>query len=196
MELEDNYSLLQDNVISILRNYPRFLTLLKAIYPRFDNLQDCANFLSDALRIERAEGVWLDYIGWLVGINRTYINLTNYFSVNHRDVNVEKLFWFKDQKTEQVINLQDELFRRRIYAKIAYNTSKCTREENISVIKNMYYADKVIIKVVEPMLLDITLYGDDILETSTMLEDITSILGNGVGIRHLYIRGLAEYGND
>ena len=47
MVLEDNYDLLKQNTISILKNYPRFLALLKVFSKRFDSLQDCFNYLCE-----------------------------------------------------------------------------------------------------------------------------------------------------
>lgn len=195
MELEDNYNLLQTHVISVLREYPRFLTILKAIYPRFDNLQEVANFLSEALYIDKAEDTWLDYIGWLVGTTRDYFAGGKFFCVNAPDLNEEKYFWFRTSKIDPNSKLKDVLFRRRIYGKIGYNVTKGTREENIFIIKNMTFADKVIIRIVEPMVMDITLYGDEIIDSATMRADIETILGNGIGIRNLQVKGLNEYGN-
>lgn len=193
MQLEDNYSLLQDNTISVLRNLPRFLTLLKIFGNRFNELQNVINYMCDYTTLEKAEGVWLDYIGWIVGTKRDYSDISNFFCANAEHVNVTKLFYFGDEADGTNVSLDDTMFRRRIYAKIGYNTSQCTRNENIYIIKNMTLADHCIIEVVEPMVLDVTLYGDNILETQNMREKIEDILGNGVGLRYLVIKGLEEY---
>lgn len=194
MELEDNYSLLQDNTISILKNYPKFLTLLKVIANRLNNLQDCVNYLCENINIDKAEGIWLDYIGWLVGVKRTDLTDTSaFFCTNAEDVNEEKYFWFANQNQSNNVSLQNEYYRSLIKAKIGYNTSRCTREDNIRNIKNMTFADHVIIDNVEPMVLDITLYGDNILNMQNMREQIEKLLGDGVGIRNLEVKGLDEY---
>lgn len=194
MELEDNYSLLQDNTISILKNYPKFLTLLKVIANRLNNLQDCVNYLCENINIDKAEGIWLDYIGWLVGVKRTDLTDTSaFFCTNAEDVNEEKYFWFASQNQSNNVSLQDEYYRSLIKAKIGYNTSRCTREDNIKNIKNMTFATHVIIDNVEPMVLDITLYGDNILNMQNMREQIEKLLGDGVGIRKLEVKGLDEY---
>ena len=196
MQLEDNYGLLQDNTISILKNYPRFLTLLKVIANRLDNLQDCANYLCESVNINTAQGVWLDYIGWLIGVWRSdVVDTSSFFSVNAEDVNEEKYFWFANSNITSNMNINEEYYRSLIKAKIGYNVSKCTRNENIQYIKNMTYADHVIIDNIEPMVLDITLYGDNILNMQDMREHIEKLLGNGIGIRNLTIKGLDEYGN-
>lgn len=195
MELEDNYSLLQDNTIAVLRNYPRFLTLLKIFGNRFDELQYVVNYMCDETTLAKAKGVWLDYIGWLVGTKRDFSDINRFFCANAEDVNELKLFWFGNDADSTEGSLDDEPFRRRIYAKIGYNTSQCTRNENIYIIKNMTLADHCIIEVVEPMTLDITLYGDEIIETQNLREKIEDILGNGVGIRYLEIKGMDEWTN-
>lgn len=193
MELEDNYGLLQDNTISILKNYPRFLTLLKVIANRLDNLQDCVNYLCENMSIETAEGIWLDYLAWLVGTTREAYNILNFFCVNAPHLNVEKLFYFEGITPDAKGNLQDVLLRKRIRAKIAYNTSNATRNENIRIIQGMFNADKVIISRVAPMMLDITLYGDNIIYPSieSIRGSIENILGCGVGVNNLDIQPLS-----
>lgn len=194
MELEDNYSLLQDNVISVLRNYPRFLTLLKCIAPRLDNLQDVADYMCENTNLDTAEGIWLDYIAWLVGTTRDSYNILNFFCFNAPHINVEKEFYFEGITPDSKGNLQDVLLRKRIKAKIAYNTSKATRNENIKIIQGIFNADKVVITKPEPMVLDMVLYGDEIIYPSidNVRDAITNLLGNGVGLRNLEIRSANE----
>ena len=194
MELEDNYNLLQDNVISVLRNYPRFLTLLKCIAPRLDNLQDVANYMCENTNLDTAEGIWLDYIAWLVGTTRDAYNILNFFCFNAPHINVEKEFYFEGITPDSKGNLQDVLLRKRIKAKIAYNTSKATRNENIRIIQGIFNADKVVITKPEPMVLDMILYGDEIIYPSidNVRDAITNLLGNGVGLRNLEIRSANE----
>lgn len=189
MELENNYSLLQDNTITVLKNYPRFLTLLKVIANRIDELQQCVDYLCEKTTLSTAEGIWLDYIAWLVGTNRTTYDILQYFCVNAPHLNVEKYFYFEGISSLEKGSVQDVALRKRIKAKIAYNTSKATRNENIKIIEGLVNADKVVISNVSPMLLDITLYGDNLFYPSiqALRTTIESVLGNGVGIRNLNI---------
>ena len=194
MELEDNYNLLQDNVISVLRNYPRFLTLLKCIAPRLNNLQDIANYLCENTKLSLAQGIWLDYIAWLVGTTREAFDVTQYFCVNVAHLNVEKLFYFQGSSSIEKDNLEDSYLKKRIEAKITYNSSKATRNENIKIIKGMLNADKVVITKASTMLLDIVIYGDNIFYPSndSLRNNIIKVLGNGVGLRNLEIRNSSE----
>lgn len=179
--------------ISEFRNIPEYIKICEAFCVGLSKIQNGIDYLSDAINVKKAEGIWLDYIGWLVGTTRSYSDITRFFCVNAEDLNALKYFWFKDQSIDINGTLDDELFRRKIYAKIGYNTSKCTRNENIKIIKNMTFANHVIINNVDTMTLDITLYGDNILETQDMIKRIELILGDGVGIRNLEIKGLDEY---
>lgn len=192
--------------ISQFRNIPEYVKMCEAFAVGVESIQGSVDYLSDMIDLSKAEGVWLDYIGWLVGRKRDdFLNLADYFCVNKTgvdenlnpigDVNKEKLFWFANQSTNQQMNLTDEIYRGQIYGKIGYNISKSTRNENIKIIKNITMADHVIIDNVEPMVLDITLYGDNILQFQGLRQTIESILGNGVGIDNLEIKGLDEYGN-
>lgn len=197
MLLNDYYLKMQEYSISQLRANEDYLIFCKCIGEDYNNLQKVSEYLLNMANIDKAEGKYLDYIGWLVGTTRTYFNIARFFSVNSPDVNVPKYIWFKSQTIGQTATLGDELFKRRIYAKIGYNITKGTREKNIYIIKNMSFADKVLIKSpnsktnsTDPMCLDVTLIGDNILQTNTLLDDIENILGTGVGLVRLHLPSL------
>jgi hypothetical protein len=138
--------------------------------------------------LNKSEGVLLDNWGTLLGIARSFFDIEAYFSYNRADVNTEKYVWFSEPESDYIVpsgSLDDRDYRTRIKAKAGQNVSRCTREENIAIIKNMTFARKVKIKNVEPLLLDITLVGDNLFLTQDIKSDIEAILGNGVGIRNL-----------
>ena len=178
--------------ISQLRGVPEYLALINADADSKNSLQSNVKYILDSIDIDNASGFLLDYIGWLVGISREYFDISNYFCLNRADVNVEKYIFFRDESTNSGGNLQDATFRPRIKAKAYANHSRCTREENIQVIKNMTFADSVIIENVAPLTLDITITGDNLFITDTIRSDIESVLGNGVGIRNLEVNNGTE----
>ena len=184
----DYFALNQAYSLGQFRNNPEYMALIGADAGLKDNLQKNAQYLLDSIDINLAEGVFLDYWGWLVGISRRYFDISAYFSYNRADVNTEKYIWFSEPETDFVAPsgiLEDRDFRARIKAKAGANTSKCTREENISIIKNMTFARHVKIKNVDIMLLDVTLVGDNLFFTQDTKSDIELVLGSGVGIRNL-----------
>lgn len=184
----DYFALNQAYSLGQFRNNPEYMALIGADAGLKDNLQKNAQYLLDSIDINLAEGVFLDYWGWLVGISRRYFDISAYFSYNRADANTEKYIWFSEPETDFVApsgSLEDRDFRARIKAKAGANTSKCTREENISIIKNMTFAKKVKIKNVDIMLLDVTLVGDNLFFTQDTKSDIELVLGSGVGIRNL-----------
>lgn len=184
----DYFALNQAYSLGQFRNNPEYMALIGADAGLKDNLQKNAQYLLDSIDINLAEGVFLDYWGWLVGISRRYFDISAYFSYNRADVNTEKYIWFSEPETDFVApsgSLEDRDFRARIKAKAGTNTSKCTREENISIIKNMTFARHVKIKNVDIMLLDVTLVGDNLFFTQDTKSDIELVLGSGVGIRNL-----------
>ena len=186
----DYFALNQAYSIGQFRNNPEYMALIGADAGLKDNLQKNAQYLLDSIDINLAEGVFLDYWGWLVGISRRYFDISAYFSYNRADVNTEKYIWFSEPETDFVApsgSLEDRDFRARIKAKAGANTSKCTREENISIIKNMTFAKHVKIKNVDIMLLDVTLVGDNLFFTQDTKSDIELVLGSGVGIRNLRV---------
>lgn len=172
--------------ISQLRNVPEYMALIGASAYFDDKLQGVIQKILDSIDINKAEGVLLDYIAWLVGTSRSFFDTSDYFSVNRADVNVGKYIYFENADV-QTGSLQDVKLRQRIKAKAYANHSKCTREDNIQVIKNMTFADKVIIKNIDTMLLDIILIGSNIITTENLRGDIESVLGRGVGIRNLEV---------
>lgn len=178
---------MQFYAISQLRQNPDYVNLCEVIGNDFNDLKKVSEYILKNIDIDTASGIWLDYIGWLVGTTRGIFDLSTFFSVNSADLNVPIYIWFPDQTVGTETNLTDDLFRRRIYAKIGYNVSRCTREENIKIIKNMTFSEHVKIKRVAPLELNITLIGNQIIETPTFREDIERVLGPGVGIRDLVI---------
>lgn len=192
----DYFALNQAYSLGQFRNNPEYMALIGADAGLKDNLQKNAQYLLDSIDINLAEGVFLDYWGWLVGISRRYFDISAYFSYNRADVNTEKYIWFSEPETDFAApsgSLEDRDFRARIKAKAGANTSKCTREENISIIKNMTFARHVKIKNVDIMLLDVTLVGDNLFFTQDTKSDIELVLGSGVGIRNLMTE--SENGN-
>ena len=97
MLLNDYYIKMQEYSISQLRQNPDYLLFCKYIGNDYNNLQKVSEYLLDMANIDKAEGKYLDYIGWLVGTTRSYFNLARFFSVNNDDVNAVKYFWFKNQ---------------------------------------------------------------------------------------------------
>lgn len=190
MKKLDYFALNQAYSLSQFRNNPEYMALIKADADLKENLQANVQYLLDTINIDKAAGVFLDYWGWLVGISRRYFDISVYFSYNRADVNTEKYIWFSEPETDFVApsgSLEDRDFRARIKAKAGANTSKCTREDNIAIIKNMTFAKKVKIKNVDIMLLDVTLVGDNLFFTQNIKSDIESVLGIGVGIRNLIV---------
>lgn len=190
MKKLDYFALNQAYSLSQFRNNPEYMALIKADADLKENLQANVQYLLDTINIDKAAGMFLDYWGWLVGISRRYFDISAYFSYNRADVNTEKYIWFSEPETDFVApsgSLEDRDFRARIKAKAGANTSKCTREDNIAIIKNMTFAKKVKIKNVGTMMLDVTLVGDNLFFTQNTKSDIESVLGIGVGIRNLRV---------
>ena len=180
---------MQFYAVSQLRLNPDYQNLCEVIGQDFNDLKKISEYILKSINIDEAEGVWLDYLGWLVGTTRVYFDIGDFFSVNSDDLNADKYFWFPGITVGGESNLDDVFFRKRIYAKIGYNISKGTREENIYILKNLTFAKKVIIKRVAPLVLDITLIGNDIIQTLTFKEDIEKVLGLCVGTGTIKVLG-------
>lgn len=244
-----------ENSISQFRSIPEYVKICEAFCVGLSTIQNTINYLSEAIDLNRAQGIWLDYLAWLVGTTRETYSLSKYFCLNQTgyftyyawtnsgtsvytlsatpsigdevfsdtdatllgvvglyannkitvtgveytrnsdndvtkpvgDLNVEKYFYFEGSSTLDKGSLQDNYLRNKIKAKVAYNTSKATRNENIKIIKGMVNADKVVISNVSPMVLDITIYGNHLSYPSiqSLRQSIEKVIGNGVGIRNL-----------
>lgn len=182
---------MQFYAISQLRQNPDYLEFCQLIGDDYNDLKKVSEFILKSVNIDEAEGIWLDYLAWLVGTSRQYINLNLLFCVNVPHINVPKNFYFVSRGNNVTVNINDNFLRRRIYAKIAYNNSKGTRNENNFIIKNLTNAERVIIKRVAPMLLDVTLIGDIDISFSRR-TDLEAVIGNGVGIRHINVLSSLE----
>lgn len=170
--------------ISQFRNIPEYVKICEAFAVGCGTIQSAVDYLSDMIDIDKAEGIWLDYIAWLLGeVRGEYIDTSQYFCVNADDVNKPKRFYFPNLSGSlgSSSSFSDALFQGQIKAKIAYNVSKGTREDYIKIIKQLVNADKVIIENYAPMMLKISLYGENIL-TNNIKSRIENILQDGIGI--------------
>lgn len=170
--------------ISQFRAIPEYVKLCEAFAVGLESIQSGVDYLSDMIDKDKAEGVWLDYIGMLVGQKRDeYVDTDQFFCANAEDVNKPKKFYFPGISSSlgNTSTLSDELFQGQINAKIAYNISNGTREDNIRIIKPLVNADKVVIENVSPMELKISLFGENII-TPNIKERIESALAPGVGV--------------
>ncbi|MBO7527453.1 MAG: DUF2612 domain-containing protein [Clostridia bacterium] len=79
--------------ISQFRNIPEYVKMCEAFAVGLGSIQSAVDYLSDMIDVDKAEGIWLDYIGWLVGVKRTDLTDTSaFFCTNAEDVNKEKYF--------------------------------------------------------------------------------------------------------
>lgn len=182
--LNQKYSLGQ------FRNVPEYLAIMNCDASLKEGIQNCLYYILKNLDIDKAEGFLLEYIADLVGTSRTFFDAGNYFRTNAEDVNVEKQIWFSQSDSVSNVSigsLSDVNLQRRVKAQIGINTSRCTREDNIRVIKDMFLADSVKISNSSPMMLDIEITGENLLVSQTPRADIEAVLGNGVGINNLVI---------
>lgn len=196
IETYDLLNTMLNNTISPLRNNDGYIKLCEAHCVGLGKIQDTINYMSDCLNVDVASGVWLDNIGALVGINRSAFDIRRYFCVNSPDINVEKEFYFEKSSIWTKGTLQDITFRQRIKAKVGYNISNGTRENNLAIIKGLTNADKVVIthskdeyNNIIPMTLDVHLWGEDIIFSSvnSLRSDIENVLGVTVGLDKLEI---------
>lgn len=180
--------------ISQFRNIPEYVKLCEAFAVGLATVQNSVDYLSDMIDVDKAEGIWLDYIAWLVGTTRNATALLRFFCLNVQHLNTEKYFYFPGITDFSATQLDDAVLRQRIKATIAYNTSRGTREENLRILKGIANADYIKIEVVRPMTLRVILIGNNIIYPSigNLKENMVTVLPPGVGIEELIIRNLSE----
>lgn len=189
IEKIDLNNLMLQNSITSLRENDGYKKLCEAHCQGMISIQNAVDFLTNALNVDKASGVFLDYIGWLVGTTRVAFNMGDFFCVNSADINVQKYFYFPSSTKWLQGQLSDVLFRQRIKAKIGYNISNGTREENLYIIKNLTNADRVVITKAVYKKLNVHLFGEDIIFSSvnSLKDDIQNIFGLTIGLNNLEI---------
>ena len=68
--------------ISQFRNIPEYVKICEAFAVGATSIEDAVDYLSNAMDVDKAEGIWLDYLAWLVGTKRQFYDITQYFCVN------------------------------------------------------------------------------------------------------------------
>ncbi len=68
--MADSWTTAQTRILDQFKDRPKMLAMLEAIFDRVDNIEDVLIYLRDYRGLETAEGVWLDIIGDIVGIER------------------------------------------------------------------------------------------------------------------------------
>lgn len=182
-------NLMQRYSITKLRGNQAYVKLCEAHCKGLGTIQDAINYMTNMLDIDKASGVWLDYIGWLVGTTRSFFDIGRFFCVNSADLGVEKYFYFPNETQWSKGNLDDVIFRQRIKAKVGYNISKGTREENIYIIKNLTNADRAVITKAGYKKLNVHLYGENIIfsNVNSLREDVANVFGATIGLNELEI---------
>jgi len=66
------YNTALSRVLNQFKNSPDFLKLLEAFFTKIEESQTLVEYLRDYLSLDTAEGVWLDVIGVILGIERPY----------------------------------------------------------------------------------------------------------------------------
>jgi hypothetical protein len=197
MKKNDYLSLVREYSLSQFREMEGYKEACIAIASFFFLLQDDVEELLTWTDVDKAERDLLTYIGYLFGVYREYFDLSQYFCVNHEDVNEEKYFYF-ERSSGFVLpagSLDDRELRQRIKAKIGTLYSKYTRNDNIKVIKFLTMSDRVIITKNETMALEVELIGDSVFVTDKTFSEIEGVLGDGVGLNKLTINGKVTNGN-
>ena len=102
--------LMQQYSISQFRNISEYVKICEAFTVGLGTIQDTVDYLSDVFNLDKATGIWLDYVGWLVGETRgEYIDTDKYFCVN----TTQKITYYKwtnngenvyTQKAEPLVN--------------------------------------------------------------------------------------------
>lgn len=159
--------------ISQYRVVPEYVKICEAFCVGLATIQTAIDYLSDMIDVDKAEGIWLDYLAWLVGTSRSSYDITQYFCVNAPHLNVEKLFYFEGISTLENGSIEDVTLRKKIKAKVAYNTSKATRNENIRIIEGMVNADKVIIEKAK-IFDNFTIVGNPTISSDGVVSDNTT----------------------
>lgn len=62
----------QARVLNQFRGSPNLLALLEAVFDRIDNIEEIFESLRDERDIDNSEGVWLDIVGDIVGLERPH----------------------------------------------------------------------------------------------------------------------------
>lgn len=174
-------------IIPYLRQNEDLAAILKSTGLRFNNLQEIINYLSEALTINDARGIWLDNIGAEVGAQRDEMDFGDYFCVNRLHINSPQRFYFLSSgfNPESPLSLSDAEFIQKILSYIGANKACGTRKENINIIKIMTNADAVKIIKTGPCTVKIELSGKSLVLTQNTINYIQQAVGGGIYVEEI-----------
>ena len=88
---------MQFYAISQLRQNPDYVNLCEVIGKDFNDLKKVSEYILDCVNIDKASGVWLDYLGWLVGTTREYLILQGSFLLIVMMLTLKNIYGFREQ---------------------------------------------------------------------------------------------------
>lgn len=178
-------------ILPYFRQNEDIVEVLRAIGARFEGLQDAILYFLNSQNLKDARGVWLDRYGAEVGAARDELDFGNYFCVNRPHVNVAKRFYFITSKENPLspLTLDDAEYIQKILAYILGNNSCGTWNEIINITKIIANAEKVILTKPKKCVLNIDIYGSNIVLTRNTVFYIQNIVTEGVDLEEIKING-------
>lgn len=178
-------------VLPYFRQNEDIVEVLRAIGARFEGLQDAILYFMNSQNLKDARGVWLDNYGSEVGAARDELDYGNYFCVNRLHVNVSKRFYFTSSKENPLspLTLDDAEYIQKIFAYILGNNSSGTWNEIIDIVKTITNAEKVILSKPKKCVLNVDIYGSNIVLTRNTVMYIQNIVAEGVDVEEIKING-------
>lgn len=178
-------------VLPYFRQNEDIVEVLRAIGARFEGLQDAILYFMNSQNLKDARGVWLDNYGSEVGAARDELDYGNYFCVNRLHVNASKRFYFTSSKENPLspLTLDDAEYIQKIFAYILGNNSSGTWNEIIDIVKIITNAEKVILSKPKKCVLNVDIYGSNIVLTRNTVMYIQNIVAEGVDVEEIKING-------
>lgn len=186
-KIKNHIELAQQSLTPDISSFKQTRELAKLSGQRAQYIEDALWKILYSLDVDQAYGVWLDYIGKEVGVNRTYYispdDAFTFDGTSDQGFGAGNFYGVGSGGNNTKLERDDFSFRNAIKAKIIQNSTDCSIDELKKALKLLYNASIVSITESYPAgISEIILRGSSIYEENNASTNIKKLLASCVSL--------------
>ena len=180
-KIENHIDLAKNALTPYVSSFKQIRNMAGISGERAQYIEDILWKIIYSLDVDQAYGVWLDYIGREVGINRVYFtspdDILTFHGNSEQGFGAGNFYGYGTGGNNTKNERTDFAFRNAIKAKIIQNSTDCSVDELKKALKLLYNADIVSITESYPAgISEINLRGSALYQENNAIENIKKLL--------------------